>query len=103
MGALGSLSYWLFQPEIWLILAIVLVLSDVVIGLNFFVLPVGLAAGIVSAMLYAEQNFWFSDTIILESWREVLIAFAVLAVASVFVIRRVFQKSADAQPDINDY
>jgi membrane protein implicated in regulation of membrane protease activity len=98
-----SITYWLFQAEVWLILALVLIIADIVVGLDFFVLPVGIAAAVVSAMLFAESRFWFSDTILLESWREVLIAFAILSVAAIFLIRKLFQRRNIDTPDINQY
>ncbi|HAE02091.1 MAG TPA: hypothetical protein DCL95_10860 [Rhodospirillaceae bacterium] len=98
-----SITYWLFQAEAWLILALVLIIADIIVGLDFFVLPVGVAAAIVSALLFAESRFWFSDTILLESWREVLIAFAILSVAAIFLIRKLFQRHNADTPDINQY
>jgi len=98
-----SITYWLFQAEVWLILALILIIADIVVGLDFFVLPVGIAAAVVSAMLFAESRFWFSDTILLESWREVLIAFAILSVAAIFLIRKLFQRRHIDTPDINQY
>lgn len=103
MPEAASITYWLFKAEVWLIFALVLVVADILFGLGLFVLPVGVAAAIVSALLYAENNFWFSDTIILESWREVLFVFALLSLACVFLIRKIFQKGNDRAPDINDY
>jgi len=98
-----SLSYWLFQPEAWLILALVLIISDIVIGMDYFVLPVGIAAALISALLFAENRFWFSNTILLETWRDILIAFAVLSIAAVFLVRTLFQRRKEDIRDINDY
>ncbi len=98
-----SLSYWLFQPEAWLILALVLIISDIVIGMDYFVLPVGIAAALISALLFAENRFWFSTTILLETWRDILIAFAVLSIAAVFLVRTLFQRRKEDIRDINDY
>lgn len=103
MDTAVSITYWLFRPEVWIILAMVLIIADILIGLNLFVLPVGVSAALVSAALYAENRFWFSDTILLENWHDVLIAFAVLSIASVFLIRRMFQRRRDETPDINEY
>ena len=103
MDALSSLSFWVFQSEVWLILALLLIVADIAVGLNFFVLPIGIAAALVSAMLFAEQHFWFSNLVLLESWRDVMIAFAVLAVVSVFVVKKLFQRPTDAEDDINTY
>ena len=97
------LSYWLFQPEAWLILALVLIIADIAVGMDHVVLPVGIAAAVVSAILFAENRFWFSNTVLLDSWRDVLIAFAVLSVAAVFLVRKLFQRRKADVADINDY
>lgn len=98
-----SFDYWVFQPEVWLILALVLIIADILIGLNLFILPIGVAAAVVAAMIFAEQQHWFADVVLLESWREVLIAFGVLSVASVFLIRKLFQDKKSLETDINEY
>lgn len=98
-----TFDYWIFQPEVWLILALVLIIADILIGLNLFILPIGIAAAIVSAVIFAEQQHWFSDVVLLESWREVLVTFAVLSVAAVFLIRKLFQDKKAMESDINEY
>ena len=99
----NDVSYWLFQPEVWLIFGLVLIGADILFGFAMFVLPVGLAAAIVSGLVYMESNFWFSDQILIEGWREVLLIFAALSLILVFVVRRVFQPTTDKSSDINDY
>lgn len=97
------MGYWLFQPEVWLIFGIGLIIADLLFGLAMFVLPVGIAAGITAGVVYLESEFWFSDQILVETWREVLLIFAALSLVLVFIIRRSFQKSKSEEPDINDY
>lgn len=97
------MGYWLFKPEIWLIAGVALVIADMLFGLALFALSVGIAAGLISGMLYLESEFWFANQIILTSWREVFLIFAVLSVLMVFVIRRLFQARNDQGSDINQY
>lgn len=103
MDVYGSITYWIFKPEAWIILGILLVMLDLMIGFEFFILPVGMAAIIVAGLIYAQANLWFGDAIIFSTWKGILIWFAILSVASVGIIKVFFQKSKNDQPDINQY
>lgn len=103
MDVYGDFSYWVFKPELWIILGIVLIALDIFIGFEFFVLPVGIAALILSVIMYATINVWFGDSVPFETWKGVLIWFSGLSIISVGVIRFFFQKSKKRHPDINKY
>jgi len=96
------LDYWSFQPELWVILALVLVGADILFGLQYFVLSIGVAALLLAGVLIAQQNLWFGDAVVIETWRSVGVWFAVLSVASIFFIKLVLRQWR-GQPDINKY
>lgn len=96
------LSYWSFQPEFWLILALVLVGADIMLGLQFFVLSIGVASLLLAGVLLAQQNQWFGDAVLIETWHSVGVWFAVLSVASILLIKLLVRQRRD-QPDINEY
>lgn len=96
------LGYWSLQPEVWLILALVLVGADIVLGLEYFVLSIGVAALLLAGMLVAQQNLWFGDAVVFETWRSVGVWFAVLSVASIFLIK-LLARQRRGRPDINEY
>ncbi len=98
-----TLTDWMLIPEVWVIVAIVLVSADLVIGFYFFVLSVGVAAAIVAALLFGHRGAWFGDIVLFETWRSVGTWFAILSVASIFLIRWAFQRRRRVAPDINDY
>ena len=99
----GPLSLWLFVPEVWFILAIVLIVADVVVGMNFFVLSVGMASLIVSGLLWLQQIGAFGDLEFFGSWRQIVLWFAALSLASIALIKLAFQKRGRNGPDINEY
>ena len=37
MGVHGFISFWVFQPESWVILSIILVIIDITVGMGLFV------------------------------------------------------------------
>ena len=98
----SALDYWSVQPELWLILALVLVGADIVFGFQYFVLSIGVAALLLAGVLFAQQNLWFGEAVEFETWRGVGVWFAVLSVASIFLIKFLVRKRR-GPPDINEY
>ena len=98
----SALVYWSLQPEFWLILALVLVGIDIVFGLQFFVLSIGVAALLLAGVLAAQQQQWFGDAVLIETWHGVGVWFAVLSVVSIFLIK-LLARQRRGQPDINEY
>ena len=97
------LSYWLFQPEVWIIFGIILVIVDIMVGFGLIILPVGVAALLVGVILYGNSQQLFGDANLFPSWRIVLIWFAALSIVALGLIRLVFQRSKANGDDINKY
>lgn len=96
-------TIWAFKPQIWIILGILLVIADIFLGYDFFVLPTGVAAFIIAAILYGQKEQWFGDAILFETWHDIGLAFAVLSVASIALLKFGLQRNKKEEPDINDY
>lgn len=103
MGVYQSLSYWLFQPEAWIILGLVLIIADILIGFGMVILPIGVAALLIAALLYGHSGPLFGDADLFPSWRAVLIWFASLSIVAVGLIKGLFQRSRKNGTDINKY
>ena len=103
MDVYGDISYWIFKSEPWIILGIILIMLDIFIGFNFFILPVGISALIISGIIYAQVNTWFGESLIFETWTGILIGFSVLSIISIGIIKLIFQNSKKSQSDINQY
>lgn len=98
---LGDLiDKWSSWPEVWLVIGLVLCLLEIPTG-AMIAFPLGLAAGIVSTYLFAQG--YLPEAMRIDDWRFIWLAYAVLAVASVWILRRTLQKNADKRPDINEY
>ena len=100
---MSTLIYWMLAPEFWLILGILLIIVDFTIGAALFLLPIGLAAILMSGLLVSQEGLWFGDVIFFETWRQIIIWFSLLSVAFVGVIRFLFQRARRGQADINEY
>ena len=93
----------LLNTHFWLILGLVLIISDIFLGFNFFVLPVGVAALLVSAIIYGQKAGLTGDFQLYTDWQGVAYWFASLSVVSVGLLRFLFQMKHDGQKDINEY
>ena len=100
MDAVPSPSTWPFSPELWFTLAIVMIIADVLIGMEFFVLSVGVAAFMISGLLWMQHHGLFD---LFESWSQIALCFAALSLGSIAVIKWMFRNSGGTGRDINDY
>ena len=105
MGAPDALTLadWALLPEVWVIIAFALVGADLVFGLDFFVLSIGVAALVVAGLLLTQRNLWFGDFVLFETWRGVFVWFAGLSVSSTVAIRLLLRQHRRNLPDINEY
>ena len=103
MEVYGNFSFWIFKPEVWILLGICLIILDIFVGLDFFVLPVGISALILSGIIYIQINNWFGEFVIFETWRGVLTGFGICSLISVAIIKFAFQNTGKSKDDINKY
>ncbi len=92
-----------FVTEIWVILAIVLMLADLFLGLNYILLPVGIACLIIAGLVFLKNNGLLPDFITLETWHHVGFWFAGLSVASVSILKFYARAGVKDEEDINKY
>ncbi len=97
----AMLSYWIFQPYVWVILGLSILIIDIFLG--FILLPFGISSLIISGLMYSDKYMLFGDFIFFETWQDILVYFAVLSLCSVGIVRFVFQKNNSDKPDINQY
>ena len=103
MNSEPSLFLWLALPEVWVILAIVLVVVDLMFGMDFFVLSVGVASLIIAGLLWIQQNGAAGHFAFFNNWRQIALGFAVLSLVSIGLVKFVFQTKSEDEPDINEY
>ncbi len=91
-----SLDYLVFQPLFWLALGLALIAADVLLGLGFFMLPWGVSALLLAAILALFPY-------LMVSWVEALGLWAFLSVIVLVPLRRFYGRRRDGQKDINEY
>ena len=102
MDLYTEFSYWVFQAKVWVILGFILIIVDIFLG-SFFILPIGIAAFLISGLILAQNQLWFEDFIFFETWRDIAIYFAILSVISIGLIKLLFGRRFKNEPDINEY
>ena len=76
------LAACLTAPQTWIIIGISFIAVELFVG-GLFALPVGVSALGMADLIYADALRWISVAPVPASWKEVLMVFAVLALATV--------------------
>lgn len=105
---MSVLTGLILRPELWVIIGILLIIIDITIGFEFFVLSIGLSSFIVAFLLFSQEKLWLIDFnisyVILSDWKDVLITLSILSILTIGIIRYVFQnRFKKSKKDINDY
>ena len=105
---MSVLTGLILRPEFWVIIGILLIIIDITIGFEFFVLSIGLSSFIVAFLLFSQEKLWLIDFnisyVILSDWKDVLITLSILSILTIGIIRYVFQnRFKKSKKDINDY
>ena len=96
-----SLSYWIFQPYVWLILGLVIIIIDIFLG--FILLPFGISSFLIAILLFCDRHLIFSDFVFFETWRDILLYYALLSLIALGGLRLFFNKNKRNNADITDY
>ena len=102
MGASLSIDYWVFLPQIWVVICIFLVVVELFDG-NMVALPVGVAAIIMAAAIHGQNELWFGDFVLFDSWRTVMFYFATLSLVCIGLLKYFFQFRLKKNDDVNEY
>ena len=97
-----QLTYWLFLPQTWVILALIFLALEVTDGSAIFFLPLCLGALAISGLLFAVEKEFLSHSFIPNTWYWLLSLWIGLAVISSLSLAQ-RRKIRDARQDINDY
>ena len=99
------INFLFFLPQTWIILGILLIIADIFLGYDFFVLPVGVSALIISLILYLQTGSFeeMGDFILFNTWHDVAYWFSGLSVVSIILMRLLFKLRKKDRIDINEY
>ena len=108
MGMYSVISFWMYVPLVWVIIAIIAVLLELTDGSRVFFLPIGLAALVVAAHLQLVFTNIVSSSLLPEAWYWLAMEWMIVA-AAISVLLVVFRTqmmpgdAASYDEDINRY
>ena len=108
MGMYSVISFWMYVPLVWVIIAIIAVLLELTDGSRVFFLPIGLAALVVAAHLQLVFSNIISSSLLPEAWYWLALEWMIVA-AAISVLLVVFRTqmmpgdAASDDEDINRY
>ena len=108
MGIYSVISFWMYVPLVWVIIAIIAVLLELTDGSRVFFLPIGLAALVVAAHLQLVFTNIVSSSLLPEAWywlamEWMIVAAAISVLLVVFRTRMMPGDAASDDEDINRY
>ena len=98
-------EFLFFLPQTWIIIGILLIIADIFLGYDFFVLPIGVSALIISFMLYLQKGSYeeLGDFILFNTWHDVAYWFSGLSLVSIILMKLLLKLRKKDRVDINEY
>ena len=101
MGLYYQLTYWLFLPQVWVIIGLIFVGLEVTDGSAIFFLPMGISAALMATLIFLVDNSIVPLNYLPTTWYWLLACWAIVSVMSSLALStRRKQKKDD---DINSY
>ena len=95
---------YIYNPTLWAIVGVILVLLELSDGSKIFFLPLGLASISTGIIVYLQNTGSFNDLILLKYWLSPLLSLAALALFYAFILRLFSSRlKNDDNSDINEY
>jgi membrane protein implicated in regulation of membrane protease activity len=96
-----QLTYWLFLPQVWVIIGLIFVGLEVTDGSAIFFLPMGISAALMATLIFLVDNSIVPLNYLPTTWYWLLACWAIVSVMSSLALStRRKQKKDD---DINSY
>ena len=93
----------IFLTEVWIILAIVLIVADLVLGVNYLLLPIGVACFLIAILAFLKNNGLIPEFIGFDNWRHVGLWFAGFSLISIGLLKLYGRSTSKSDEDINKY
>lgn len=103
------LTAYAYQPQVWLIIALVFVLLELTDGSTIFFLPLGLGAGVMSLYVFLVNEAILPATLLPATWYFTALLWAAFALTISLALTRYKKQKSRTAPakdngdDINDY
>ena len=96
-----QLTYWLFLPQVWVIVSLIFIGLEVTDGSAIFFLPMSISAALMATLIFLVDNSIVPLDYLPTTWHWLLACWAIVSVMSSLALStRRKQKKDD---DINSY
>ena len=107
MFTLTEFTVWVYQPQLWIIAGILLILLELMDGTQIFFLPMGLGSLFMALWIYLFNDGALPHTWLSPNWYFVFLHWAVMALVLALALtswrRSRRQKAQPQDTDVNDY
>ncbi len=102
VGVYLTVSYWLYLPQFWVIIGILFILLELLDGSAIFMLPMGVGALLVAALLYGVDHGMLPFELIPDVWYWLLVYWIIAAVGLVIPLRLLNRRRPKGQSSVDD-
>ena len=96
-----QLTYWLFLPQVWVIIGLIFVGLEVTDGSAIFFLPMGISAALMATLIFLVDNSIVPLDYLPTTWYWLLACWAIVSVMSSLALSTRRKEKKD--DDINSY
>jgi membrane protein implicated in regulation of membrane protease activity len=96
-----QLTYWLFLPQVWVIVSLFFIGLEVTDGSAIFFLPMGISAALIASLIFLVDNSVLPLHFLPTTWYWLLACWAVVSVMSSLGLATVRKQKKEG--DINNY
>jgi len=96
-----QLTYWLFLPQVWVIMSLIFIGLEVTDGSAIFFLPMGISAALIASLIFLVDNSVLPLHFLPTTWYWLLACWAVVSVMSSLGLATVRKQKKEG--DINNY
>ena len=96
-----QLTYWLFLPQVWVIMSLIFIGLEVTDGSTIFFLPMGISAALIASLIFLVDNSVLPLHFLPTTWYWLLACWAVVSVMSSLGLATVRKQKKEG--DINNY
>ena len=96
-----QLTYWLFLPQVWVIVSLFFIGLEVTDGSAIFFLPMGISAALIASLIFLVDNSVLPMHFLPTTWYWLLACWAVVSVMSSLGLATV--RKQKKEDDINNY
>lgn len=107
MDVFLEITYWAYQPRIWIIIGVLFILLEFTDGSTIFFLPMGISSHFVALLIYLVDESILPLNFIPSSWYWLIVYWMSFSVLTAIILTRIQRLKKSRFParddDVNSY